>query len=141
MNLKDLCQHWARLHQEYGIGGPVRDEAHCQALLNLAESLIEEAAVTGTESAPGLLDIIGQQIREYEARTAPWPDTAQPAEVLRLLMEEHGLNQSQLPEVGSQGVVSEILRGRRQLNVRQIGELAARFGVSPAVFVPAPAEA
>lgn len=50
-------------------------------------------------------------------------------------MDEHGLNQSDLPEVGSQGVVSEILRGRRQLNVRQVRALSERFGVSPAVFI------
>lgn len=50
-------------------------------------------------------------------------------------MEEHRLTQSDLPDVGSQGVVSEILHGKRQLNVRQIRALADRFGVSPAVFM------
>jgi HTH-type transcriptional regulator/antitoxin HigA len=40
-----------------------------------------------------------------------------------------------LPEVGSQGVVWEILRGRRQINVRQVRALSERFGVSPAVFI------
>jgi len=57
------------------------------------------------------------------------------AEMLRFLMEEHGLAQSDLPEIGSQGVVSEILNGKRELNVRQIRALARRFKVSPAVFV------
>ena len=38
----------------------------------------------------------------------------------------------------SRGVVSEILSGKRDLNVRQITQLAARFGVSPAVFMPTP---
>jgi HTH-type transcriptional regulator/antitoxin HigA len=57
------------------------------------------------------------------------------AEVLQYLMEEHSLRQSDLPEVGSQGVVSEILNGKRELNVRQIRELAQRFHVSPAVFI------
>ena len=56
-------------------------------------------------------------------------------EVLRYLMEEHGLRQADLPEIGSQGVVSEILSGKRELNLRQIRELAKRFHVSPAVFV------
>jgi HTH-type transcriptional regulator/antitoxin HigA len=50
-------------------------------------------------------------------------------------MEEHGLKQAELGEVGSQGIVSEILAGKRELNVRQIRALARRFGVSPAVFV------
>ena len=56
-------------------------------------------------------------------------------EVLRSLMEEHSLTQSELPEIGSQGVVSEILSGERDLNIRQVRLLAKRFGVSPAVFI------
>lgn len=54
--------------------------------------------------------------------------------MLAYLMQEHGLTQAELPEIGSQGVVSEILAGRRELNVRQIRALADRFHVSPAVF-------
>jgi len=50
-------------------------------------------------------------------------------------MEEHDLTQGDLPEISSQGVVSEILSGKRELNVRQIRALASRFQVSPAVFI------
>jgi HTH-type transcriptional regulator/antitoxin HigA len=50
-------------------------------------------------------------------------------------MEQHELNQSDLTEIGSQGVVSEILTGKRELNVRQIRLLSDRFGVSPATFL------
>jgi len=49
--------------------------------------------------------------------------------------EEHHLKQSDLSEIGSQGVVSEILSGKRQLNTRQIKLLSARFHVSSAVFI------
>lgn len=50
-------------------------------------------------------------------------------------MEQHGLRQSDIPELGSQSVVSEILSGKRKMNVRQIGVLAKRLSVSPAVFL------
>ncbi|MDP3423577.1 MAG: hypothetical protein Q8S32_07420 [Burkholderiaceae bacterium] len=40
-----------------------------------------------------------------------------------------------LPDIGSQGVVSEILAGKRELNLRQVRALAQRFAVSPATFV------
>ena len=60
---------------------------------------------------------------------------ARETELLQFLMEEHQLTQSDLPEVGSQRVVSEILGGKRELNVRQIRALSRRFGVSPSVFV------
>ncbi|WP_293997829.1 helix-turn-helix domain-containing protein [Sphaerotilus sp.] len=59
----------------------------------------------------------------------PWPDTSTPASVLASLMEAHGLRQSDLPEIGSQGVVSEVLAGKRRLNLRQVQALAGRFSV------------
>ena len=50
-------------------------------------------------------------------------------------MEQHGLKQGDLEEIGSQGVVSEILTGKRELNVRQVRALSQRFGVSTATFL------
>lgn len=50
-------------------------------------------------------------------------------------MDQHGVKQSELPEIGSQGVVSEILAGKRELNIRQVRALALRFGVTAATFV------
>ena len=50
-------------------------------------------------------------------------------------MREHGLTQSDLPGVGPQSVVSEILSGKRQLNLRQIRWLAERFNVPVDVFI------
>lgn len=54
--------------------------------------------------------------------------------MLRFLMEQHGLTQSQLPEIGKRSVVSEILAGKRSLTVDHIRNLSARFSVSRAVF-------
>jgi HTH-type transcriptional regulator/antitoxin HigA len=50
-------------------------------------------------------------------------------------MEQRGLKQTDLSEIGSQGVVSEILTGKRELNIRQVRALSKRFGVSAATFV------
>ncbi|MBW1693876.1 MAG: hypothetical protein JRJ41_06925 [Deltaproteobacteria bacterium] len=58
-----------------------------------------------------------------------------PIDTLNALMEEHGLKQADLPEIRSQGVLSEILSGKRQLNARQIKLLSKRFKVSTAVFI------
>lgn len=56
-------------------------------------------------------------------------------QALKFLMEQHGLRQSDLSDIGSQGVVSEILAGKRELNLRQVRALAERFGVSTATFI------
>jgi HTH-type transcriptional regulator / antitoxin HigA len=50
-------------------------------------------------------------------------------------MSAHDIKQSDLPEIGSQGVVSEILNGKRQLNLRQIKALSKRFGLPVDAFI------
>lgn len=57
------------------------------------------------------------------------------AEALRYLMQRDNLRQVDLPELGSQGVVSELLSGRLGFNVRQTKALAERSGVSAALFL------
>lgn len=73
-------------------------------------------------------------IEDNENKYVPEP-VGDPISSLKHFMEEHNLRQSDLPEIGSQGVVSEILNGKRQLNVAQIKALSKRFKVSPAAFL------
>lgn len=54
---------------------------------------------------------------------------------LDFFMAQHGLKQTELREIGSQGVVSEILTGKRELNLRQVRALSKRFGVSTDTFL------
>lgn len=60
---------------------------------------------------------------------------AEPREVLRHLMDEHGLRQSDLSGLASQGTISDILSGRRGFSKALAKKLAARFQVSAAVFL------
>lgn len=80
------------------------------------------------------LDVLADLVEAYENRHHPiGPGSGLRA--LKHLMQANELTQKDLPEIGSQGVVSEILTGKRALNVRHIRALAARFKVSPAVFL------
>jgi HTH-type transcriptional regulator/antitoxin HigA len=54
--------------------------------------------------------------------------------MLACLMEERGLKQSDLPEVGTQSVISDLLTGKRRLNLRQVCALASRLHVPMEVF-------
>lgn len=57
-------------------------------------------------------------------------------EMLAYLMDLQGLNQTDLSkDLGGQSVVSKVLRGERELNLRQVRALAKRFKVSPSVFI------
>ena len=73
-------------------------------------------------------------IEAYEEEHYPIR-TASPVEVLVELMEVNGLKQKDLaPLLGSESVVSQVLRGKRELNQHHIERLSKRFRVSPAVF-------
>lgn len=103
-------------------------------LVEMLDALIDEVGDDESHPLASLMETLGSLVEAYEAQHVPEiPGDA--TQALWFLMEEHGLTQSDLPEVGSQGVVSEILRGKRQLNTRQIKALSRRFNVSPAVFL------
>lgn len=138
MNARELSASWQNFQQAFGIVGPIQDEAQYEHILEITGELMDELSVNEASPVASLVELLTDRIREYEARVHPWPDTATPAAVLKFLMEQRGLKQADLCSIGSQGVISEILRGKRELNVRQIGELSRLFNVSPAAFFPSP---
>lgn len=112
----------------------VRNEREYNTAVKRLNELLDEIGDNEKHPLYSLLDTLGTLIEAYEDEHHPIPESSG-ADVLRFLMDEHGLTQSSLPEIGSQGVVSEILNGKRELNVRQIRKLAERFKVSTAAFV------
>jgi HTH-type transcriptional regulator/antitoxin HigA len=80
------------------------------------------------------IELLTLLIEKYEAEQYPIPESG-PVEVLKFLMESHGLNQKNLiPEFGAESTVSLVLSGKRRMNRDHIAALARRFKVSPAVF-------
>lgn len=127
-----IAQNWQPLAPLLSV--PYTEQEY-QEKLALLNQLIDEVGDNEQHSLASLLDTVGVLVENYEQQhyALELPE-ATPQEVLAYLMAEHQLKQSDLPEIGSQGVVSEILNGKRQLNKRQIQELAKRFQVSPEVF-------
>jgi len=114
--------------------GPLRSRREHQKAVRALDAILDAIGEDERHPLADLAEALGVFIERYESEHVRLPDAA-PPEVLRFLMAQHGLRQADLPEVGSQGVVSEVLAGRRQLNARQVRALAARFAVSPAVFL------
>lgn len=112
----------------------VRNEREYNLAIKRLNELLDEIGTNERHPLYSLLDTLGTLVRAYEEDHQIMPDVSS-AEMLRFFMEEHQLTQSELPEIGSQGVVSEILNGKRELNTRQVRALAQRFHVSPAVFI------
>jgi HTH-type transcriptional regulator/antitoxin HigA len=117
--------------------GVLRSEKDYRKAVAILDEILDEIGQDEAHPLADLAEALALFIHAYEEVHAKIPEAAGP-EVLKLLMETHGLTQSDLPEIGSQGVVSEILSGERELNIRQIRRLARRFGVSPAVFIASP---
>lgn len=129
--LKEVAKVWPNIQSVFSVP---HNEKDYNKLVKLLDSLIDEVGNNESHRLSRLMETIGSLIESYESQN--YPDIeGDPINALKSLMEEHGLKQSDLPEIGSQGVVSEILSGKRQLNVRQLKLLGERFKVSPIVFV------
>jgi HTH-type transcriptional regulator/antitoxin HigA len=98
----------------------------CDRAVTRLNVLLDEIGTNERHPLYTLLDTLGTVIHAYEEQHHPMP-ACSGAEMLRFFMEEHGLTQSDLPEIGTQGVVSEILHGKRELDIRQILALASGF--------------
>ncbi len=127
---KDLQQHWAVIRPMLTI---LDEREYTQAVERL-NSLLDEVGANENHPLYGLLDTLGTVMHAYEQEHYPMPE-CRGGEILHFLMEEHGLTASDLPEIGPEQTVSAILQGYQELEVDQIRDLAARFNVSPAVFI------
>lgn len=82
-----------------------------------------------------LMDLLVTLIERFEAERYSL-SAAPPVEVLRELMEARGMKLAGLAAlIGSKGVASEILSGKRGLSKTNIRRLAEHFHVSPEVFL------
>jgi HTH-type transcriptional regulator/antitoxin HigA len=133
MNLildKDTDRAWHRLEGLLVVDSAADYRRASRAL----DALTDEVGSEEGHPRAGLMDTLATLVHAWEERHHPVPRVS-PGKVLAFLMQEQGLKQADMKEVGTQGVVSEVLAGKRELNVRQIRALARRFGVSAAVFV------
>ena len=125
---------WEDLRERLGLG-PIHSKVQYKRMVHLMNGLLDEVGANEKHPLADLLEIVGDIISVYEDRHVQIDD-AEPREVLRLLMEQNGLQQKDLAsELGSQSVASEILGGKRAINARQAKALAARFSVAPGAFL------
>jgi HTH-type transcriptional regulator / antitoxin HigA len=117
-----------------GVAAPkvITSDAQNERYISVLLELEKKSRLTAKERA--FAELLTVLIEAYEEEHYPIR-AASPVEVLAGLMEANNLKQKDLaPLLGSESVVSEVLRGKRELNKGQIERLGKRFGVSPAVF-------
>ena len=135
INPKDLASgavaHWEHLAPILTAPQSPDDHEHLVAVL---KEVLDAGGADETSSLATLAERIGDLIEAYETKHHSIPD-ASPVGVLVFLMEQHGLKQADVPEIGAQSVVSEVLSGKRRLNIRQVSALSKRFGISANAFI------
>jgi HTH-type transcriptional regulator/antitoxin HigA len=75
-------------------------------------------------------------LEDYEKRTLPPLEKSSPRETLKFLIEENQLRQSDLAGIfGAQSVVSEVLKGKREITKNQAKALAEKFSLRVEAFI------
>jgi HTH-type transcriptional regulator/antitoxin HigA len=113
--------------------GHITNERDYEEATRVADELVDAGAMDEKHPSHSLFMTISDLVYAYDQRHYPEPKV-DGTQVLRFLMKQHDLKQNQLPEIGRQSVVSEILAGKRNLTVEHIRNLSDRFNISPAAF-------
>jgi HTH-type transcriptional regulator / antitoxin HigA len=132
-DVQAILAAWRPLRDLMGVGivRTAQDYARANALI---ERIIEEIGDEENHPLAEVLDLIDDQVSAYEARAVVIPD-ASPQDVLRFLMESHGLRQEDLADCAPQSRISDILNGRRTISKGIAKALAQRFRIKADVFL------
>ena len=128
-----LLKVWGPFREAIGVTSVRTKKDHARASVIVAQLL---GMVGEDEGHPlaDLLDYMSNLVLAYEANTVHIPE-ALPQDVLRFLMEQHGLSQSDLADCAPQGRISDILGGRRKISKDLAKAFSKRFDVPSGVFI------
>ncbi len=93
--------------------------------LKILDELMEKVGEDENHPLTSLMEALGVLIENYENQNFP-EVPSDPVGVLHFLMKEHGLKQGDLSEIGSQGVVSELLKSPALRGCRRINNFTER---------------
>ena len=107
------------------------DADHAEAM-----ALIEKLMGSDEPSDRARLLAQARLVEAYER--SRWPRrSAELPEILRYLIEQHGLTRADLvPILGTPSRVSEVLSGKRELSMTMVRRLRERFHISADLLIP-----
>lgn len=115
---------------------PIRTEEDNEKAIAQAEALSHQSFLTKAES--DLLDLLLQLIERFEEEHYAFPPEMQatPLDMLLFLMESNNLKQVDLVDtIGSKGIVSEVVNGKRGISKKMAITLGKRFNVDAGLFL------
>ncbi len=130
---KAILQAWLPFKELVGVTGVHSEEHYAQACATI-DVLLDEVGDDESHPLAEVLDYLADQVKAYEDENFILPE-AEPKEVLKFLMEQHGLKQDSLDDIAPQGRISDILTGKRSISKEIAKKLATRFHVRADVFL------
>ncbi|MEQ1645961.1 MAG: transcriptional regulator [Pyrinomonadaceae bacterium] len=128
--------------QKYGVllteclPGVIRTEEENDAAIEFAGRLMKKGEGNRSPEETRLLDLLVMLIEDFEEKAYPISDKSNPRLALRELMREHQLKQTDMLDIfGSQGVVSQVLNGKREVSKAQARRLSTRFRLPIDIFI------
>lgn len=114
---------------------PIVTDDDLEMTQEVMNQLLDKLSLTPAEE--DYLEVLGTLVYNYEQKQGDLIPDIYGIDLLKVLMEEHNLKQKNLVSIfKTESIVSDILKGKRQLTNRHVQELAEFFHVSPAVFFP-----
>ena len=128
-----ILEAWMPFKQLVGVTS-VRTENDYAQVRATIDVLLDEIGDDENHPLADVLDYLADQVKAYEDENFQIPE-AEPKEVLRFLMDQHGLKQEDLGDCAPQSRISDILSGRRSISKEIAKRFARRFHVRVDVFM------
>ena len=128
-----ILRAWLPFKQLLGVTSVRTEEDYAQARATI-DALLDEVGDNESHPLADVLDYLAGQVKAYEDENVQIPE-AKPSEVLRFLMEQHGLKQEDLGDCAPQSRISDILSDKRSISKEIAKRLAHRLHVRADVFL------
>lgn len=115
--------------------GAIETEEENERALTIIDRLMSKDEDALSPEEDRLLRMLVVLVEDFEEKTYPM-GPSNPAVAVRELMHEHGLKQTDMLDIfGSQGTVSQVLNGKREISKAQARKLSERFRLPIDVFI------
>jgi len=116
--------------------GVIETEEENEKALAIVEGIMDKGEDKISPEEGRLLNLLVRLIEDFEDKAYPMGHIAKPLDILKSLISEHELKQTDLLEVfGSQGTLSEVLNEKRNISKTQAKRLAERFNLTADLFI------
>ena len=123
-----LIAAWTLIKSATGIG-PIRSQADYEAIRKVADQLVDQVGAKAGHPLFDLLDVVLELMESWEDDNISVQKQS-PKDMLSYLIKANGLKQTDLANIVSQGTLSNILRGKREISKQLAKKLAERFSVN-----------